>query len=111
MKRKGILFLLCFFIVNLAFSIDTLDLENAILNYIPNSREKSFLPILQEYGFSESQIKSWRFTNSFIDQYYNQIYQVIYGNKFERISSPNHFIGTIRAVGEIKGNDLDNSIL
>jgi hypothetical protein len=107
MKRIAMFFAFYFFLLNFAFSIDTLEFEDAIVNYIPNSRDKSFIPILQEYGFSESQINSWRFTNSFIDQYYNQIYQIISGNKFDKVPGPNHFIGTIRAVGEIKGNDLE----
>lgn len=111
MKAKFMFFVFFFSFLNLAFSIDISLLEDAIINYVPNSKDKSFTPVLQEYGFSESQVNSWRFTNSFIDQYYGQIYQVISGNKYEKVTGPNHFIGTIRAVGEIKGNDLEKLIV
>jgi hypothetical protein len=110
MKRKFMFFVIYIFLLNSAFSIDTFELEDAIINYVPNSKNQSFIPVLQEYGFTEAQINSWRFTNSFIDQYYSQIYQVISGNNFNKVTGPNHFIGTIRAVGEIKGNDLENLI-
>jgi hypothetical protein len=92
-------------------SIDTFELEDAIINYVPNSKSQSFIPILQEYGFTEAQINSWRSTNLFINQYYNEIYQVISGDKFNKVTGPDHFIGTIRAVGEIKDNDLKNLII
>jgi hypothetical protein len=108
MKRRVVFFIIYFFLLNLVFSIDIFDLEDAIINYIPNSKSQSFIPVLQEYGFTEAQINSWRFTNSFIDQYYSQIYQVISGDRFNKIMGPDHFIRTIRAVGEIKEDDLEN---
>ena len=83
------------------------ELENAIIEYIPNSKTKSYIPALITYGFKETEIDSWRFTNSFIDQFFSQIYQVFSNNRYEKVIGPDHFIGTIRAVGELKGEELD----
>jgi hypothetical protein len=45
-----------------------------------------------------------------IDQYYGQIYQVLNNNKYEKIVGPEHHIGTLKAVGELKGAKLDNVV-
>jgi hypothetical protein len=103
-------FVIFFFILNSVFPIDIAEIEDAIINYIPNSQIKSYIPALYGYGFTDTQISVWRTTNTFINLYYNQIYQVVSGNKYEKVSGPNHFIGTIRAAGEVAGNDLENLI-
>ena len=86
------------------------EIEDAIINYTPNSKTESYVLALCEYGFTDTQINAWRFTNTFIDQYYNQIYQVLSSKGYEKIPGPAHHIGTLRAVGEVKGNDLENII-
>lgn len=109
-KKRFIFFVIYFFLLNFAFSLDIPLIEDAIIDYTPNSKSKSYTSALYVYGFTDTQINAWRFTNTFIDQYYNQIYQVLSGKKYENVPHPGHHIGTIRAVGEVKENNLENLI-
>jgi uncharacterized repeat protein (TIGR02543 family) len=112
MKIKSIVFLMSFFVtLHPSFAVNTVELESAIINWLPNSRNKTYIPVLCEYGFTEAQINLWRFTNLYVDMYFNEIHKVLRNNKYEQIAEPTHFIGTIRAIGEIQNKDFDNLII
>ena len=108
MKKITIFLVFSMIIINSVFSIDPTILENAIIDYVPNARTKSYFPVLLSYGFSENEVNSWRFTTINIEQYFDQIYQVLSSKQYTNISGPNHFISNIRAIGEIKGDKLEN---
>jgi hypothetical protein len=105
MKRFAILIIIVIYIAQSLFSLDFEKLKSLIENYRQN--KELYISILISYGFSDKQIKSWRFTQRQMDIYFPLLLSQI--QKGDKVFSTN--ISSLKAINdathELSSNEYD----